>query len=75
MKKTLVWVVGVLVVLWLLASVKVVCHERLRLPVAVVCDPGNDVVDVQIESNRAPRGYIERRAFAGCQWYWHENPR
>ena len=75
MKKTLVWVVGVLVVLWLLASVKVACHECLRLPVAVVCDRGNDVVDVQIESNRAPHGYIERRAFAGCQWYWHENPR
>ena len=70
MKKTLVWVVGVLVVLWLLASVKVACHECLRLRVAVVCDRGNDVVDVQIESNRVPHGYMERRAFAGCQWYW-----
>jgi hypothetical protein len=67
MKKTLVWVAGALVVLWLLATVKVACHECLRLPVAVVCDRGNDVVDVQIESNRAPHGYIERRAFAGCQ--------
>ena len=66
MKKTLVWVVGVLVVLWLLASVKVACHECLRLRVAVVCDRGNDVVDVRIESNRAPHGYIERSEFAGA---------
>ena len=75
MKKTLVWVAGALVVLWLRAAVKVACHECLRLPTVVVCDRGNDVVDVQVESNRAPHGYIERSKFAGCVWYWHENPR
>jgi hypothetical protein len=49
-------------------------HEALALPTVVECDRGNDVVDVRVTSNRA-HGQIERRKFAGCVWYWHEDPR
>ena len=49
-------------------------HEALALPTVVECDRGNDVVDVRVTSNRA-HGQIEWRKFAGCVWYWHEDPR
>ena len=63
-----------LVLLWMYSAVKTVCHECLAAPVVAQCDCGNNVVSVQVRSNREPDGYIKRREFAGCRLYWHENP-
>ena len=72
MKK--VWAaIVVFAVLLVLVDVKALCHECLNLPVAVVCERRQAHVDARIESNRT-HGSIERSEFAGCQWYWHENP-
>jgi hypothetical protein len=61
----------VFALVWLRLFVATFCHECLALPVVAQCERGNNAVSVQVASNRA-HGYIVRRKFAGCVWYWHE---
>ncbi len=57
-----------------LIALKATFHEFLSVPAAVVCKRETDTVDLEIESNRAHGSNIERSEFAGCIFYWHENP-
>jgi hypothetical protein len=66
---------AVLVAFGAYMMVKSACHECLALPVVAQCERSNDAVSVRVESNRAPVGEIKRREFAGCVFYWHEDPR
>ena len=65
----------VVVVFTVFFGVKAAFHECLALPGAAQWELSNDAVSVRVESNREASGsYIKRREFAGCVWYWHENP-
>ena len=73
---SVLWVsAAVLAGLWAsMFAVKTACHECLTFPMAVVCERRGDPVDTQMESNRSSTGgYIKKRQFAGCVFYWHEN--
>jgi len=71
-----VWLASsVLLVLLAFVLIKSQCHECLTVPSVAQCQRSQAVVpaiDIELHSTRIG-GYIVKRHFLGCDFYWHEN--